>query len=114
MAAKLEYSRSLCILLEKKPISFPNMHCVFPIIQFNSEVNEEIFEGFPYLRSIYDIQKLKSLPTANIHFNEELGFYHFIFYGKYASTLEVFDFFELIVYKCKEENISEICISPYI
>lgn len=113
VAAKLEYSRSLCILLEKKPISFPNMHCVFPIIQFNSEVNEEIFEGFPYLRSIYDIQKLKSLPTANIHFNEELGFYHFIFYGKYASTLEVFDFFELIVQKCKEENISEICIIDF-
>ena len=113
VAAKLEYDRPLCIFLEKKPVYFPKMHCVFPIIQLNHNLNEEIFKQFPYLQDIYDSHKLKSLPAMNIHFNEDLKLYHFVYYGRYASSIEIFDFFELIVQKCREKNIDEICIIDF-
>ena len=111
--AQLEYNRPLCIIFEKKHASFPNVHCVFPIIQGNTEVNERIFEIYPYLESYYDKQRLKSLPASNIHVNEMRNWYHFIFFGRYTSTLEVFDFFDRVVQKCKEENISEITILDF-
>ena len=73
------------------------MNCVLPLLQDNNEANQRIFNLFPYLRNIYDNQKLKSLPASNVHYNSDLNIFHFVFFGKYASSLEIFDFFDTVI-----------------